>query len=60
MKAISGLRFIERDGKKLLQAQSIKIGCDASGALVPNGITAWEDVCFEPQPQVLSGSDATL
>lgn len=40
-----GLRFIERDGKKILQAKWLPIALDANMALTPGGKPEdWADV----------------
>ena len=39
------LRFVERDGKKLLQAKWMPFGLDGSMAMTPNlSPPGWEDV----------------
>jgi hypothetical protein len=43
-----GLRFVERDGKKLLQARWMPFGLDASMSMTPNpGASDWENVPLE-------------
>ena len=48
------LRFVERDGKRILQAKWMPFGPDGSMAMTPNPSPMdWEDVPLETMPPTL-------